>query len=334
MTARRRLAAIVVTAAVCGLLAGCQSGAPSQLDPHGSSAEHINGDWWLMFWLAAGVFVVVGGLLLYGAFRRPSEDEHRGRTGFNEHKFIAVGGVLIPTLILGVLAVDTVRTTRLLDVASRPDEEQVEVVGYQYWWGVSYPKEGVVTANEIHIPVDRPIDVGLTSADVIHTFWVPQLAGKLDMIPGQHNELRFTAHRVGVYRGECSQFCGLQHAHMDFLVFVDTPADFAAWVAHNATSAPTPTDPEQLLGEQVFTREACAGCHTIRGTSAAGIRAPDLTHFGSRTTIGAGTVPNTAGNLGGWISNSQTIKPGDLMPPITLEPGELNALIAYLEGQK
>lgn len=334
MRPARGISLAVGGTAGCLLLAACQSGAPSQLDPHGSSAEHINGDWWLMFWLAAGVFLVVGGLLLYGALRRPSEDEHEDRAGFNEHKFIAVGGVLIPALILAVLAVDTVRTTRLLDVSATQEDEQIEVVGYQYWWGVSYPKEGVVTANEIHVPVDRPIAVGLTSADVIHAFWVPQLAGKLDMIPGQHNVLRFTAHRTGVFRGECSQYCGLQHAHMDFLVFVDSASDFAAWVAHNASPAPTPSDAEQLLGQQVFTREACAGCHTIRGTSAAGIRAPDLTHFGSRTTIGAGTVPNTVGNLGGWISNSQSIKPGDLMPPLTLEPNELNALIAYLEGQK
>jgi cytochrome c oxidase subunit 2 len=325
----RRRAAVAASAAALGLGA-CSRRSPSTLDPHGSAAARINGVWWLMFALAVGVFVVVGGLLLVGSLRRP-----RGSSdGPSDTSWILAGGVVVPTLILLVLAVDTVRTTRALRASAHSGVEHVEVVGHEWWWEVRYPRENVVTANEVHLPVGRPVEIGLTTADVIHSFWVPQLAGKLDTIPGQHNTLRFTANRTGTYRGECLQYCGVQHANMNLVVVVQPAADFATWAAANAQPAPTPSDPLAAEGEQVFTNQPCAGCHAVRGTSAVGTKGPDLTHFGSRLTIGANTEPNTPENLGTWISNSQDIKPGNLMPPIPLSGEELRAVIAYLEGQR
>ena len=338
-TARRVKAALRLARPAAGalVLGACSRRAPSTLDPHGSAAARINGVWWLMFALAVAVFVVVGGLLLVGAFRRPrgeGDPAAAGRDGPSDTTWILAGGVIIPTLILLVLAVDTVRTTRALRAAAHAGVEHIEVVGNDWWWEVRYPREAVLTANEVHIPLGRPIEIGLTTKDVIHSFWVPQLAGKLDTIPGQRNVLRFKATRVGTYRGECLQYCGVQHANMGFLVVVQSPADFATWAADNAQPPPTPSDPLVAEGEQVFTNQPCAGCHTIRGTSATGTRGPDLTHFGSRLAIGANTVPNTAANLGAWVSNSQDVKPGNLMPPIPLSGEELRAVVAYLEGQR
>jgi cytochrome c oxidase subunit 2 len=193
----------------------------------------------------------------------------------------------------------------------------------------------VATANEIHIPVGQTVDIALTSDNVIHSFWVPELAGKLDTIPGQVNHLRLKATRAGVYRGECAEFCGIQHANMNFSVIAQAPADFDLWLSRRTSGAGiAPSSDAAEAGELVFMREACAGCHTIRGTGAVGTVGPDLTDFGSRASIGSGTVPNTADNLARWITDSQTIKPGNLMPPLTLSPSDVNALVTYLEGLK
>ena len=326
-----RLSAVTgASGAAAVLLGACSRRSPSTLDPHGSAAARINGVWWLLFALAVAVFVVVGALMLVGALRRP----RAGGDGPSDMAWIVAGGVVVPTVILLVLAVDTVRTTRALRASARSGVEHIEVVGHEWWWEVRYPHEGVLTADEVHIPVGRPIEVGLTTSDVIHSFWVPQLAQKVDTIPGQRNTLRFTATRAGTYRGECLQYCGVQHTNMNFVVVAQPPADFSTWAADNAQPPPTPTDATAAEGEQVFTNTPCAGCHTIRGTSALGTKGPDLTHFGSRLTIGSDTVPNTPDNLGTWIIDSQSLKPGNLMPPIPLSGEELRAVVAYLEGQK
>jgi cytochrome c oxidase subunit 2 len=188
-----------------------------------------------------------------------------------------------------------------------------------------------VTANEIHVPAGRPVRLRLSSADVIHSFWVPQLMPKTDLIPGQVNETWLTANRPGIYRGQCAEYCGLQHALMAFLVVADGPAAFDRWVALQRAPAAEPAGTLATRGRQVLERTSCATCHTVRGTSARGTAGPDLTHLASRQQLGAGAVPNTPGHLGGWIANSQTIKPGNLMPPQPLTSEELQALIAYLE---
>jgi cytochrome c oxidase subunit 2 len=241
-----------------------------------------------------------------------------------------VGGVIVPTAVLIVLGVVTVAATADL----RRAEEgalRIEVEGYKWWWEARYPDSGLVTANEIHVPVGRPVELELTSADVIHSFWVPQLAGKVDMVPGQRNVLRFRADEPGEYRGQCAEYCGLQHGRMSFLVIADPAAEFDRWVeAHQRP--PEPAGELAARGEEVFVRSSCAGCHAVRGTSAQGQLGPDLSDFGSRRTIGALTVENNRGNLAGWIVDAQSIKPGNLMPPVSVDPAELEALIAYLES--
>jgi cytochrome c oxidase subunit 2 len=216
-----------------------------------------------------------------------------------------------------------------------PGELRVEVVGKRWWWDVRYPDDGVATANEIHIPVGRPVDVTLRSDNVIHSFWVPQLAGKMDTIPGQVNHLHLKATTAGTYRGECAEYCGIQHAHMDFLVIADPPADFARWLTRRRGGAGlTASSDEADRGQVVFNREACAGCHTVRGTPATGTVGPDLSDFGARQWIGSLTVPNTTANLEHWIADPQDVKPGNLMPPTNLSPADLAAIAAYLEGLK
>jgi cytochrome c oxidase subunit 2 len=247
--------------------------------------------------------------------------------------WIVWGGVIVPVVILGVLAATTVEATAELR-RPQPGAVHAEVVGKRWWWAVSYPDQGITTANEIHLAVGRPAEIGLTSTDVIHSFWVPQLAGKVDTIPGQRNVLRFTPTSVGVYRGECAEFCGIQHAHMDLLVIVQTPAEFNAWLARRQLVPSAPDSEAAARGELVFMRESCAGCHTIRGTQATGTVGPDLTDIGARLTLGAATIANSPGNLAGWIANAQSIKPGALMPPMFLNAQDLQDLVTYLEGLK
>ncbi|WP_369722239.1 c-type cytochrome [Bradyrhizobium sp. LLZ17] len=191
-----------------------------------------------------------------------------------------------------------------------------------------------ITANEIRIPVEQPVKVQLESADVIHSFWIPSLTGKMDLITGQQNEIQFTAKTPGVYRGQCAEFCGLQHAHMAFAVIALPQDEFKRWRDHENQSAVSPSDPLAKQGEQLFRARGCALCHAIRGTLAGGQLGPDLTHIGSRTTIAAGTLPLNSATLGAWLADPQHIKPGNLMPQMPLQSDELIAIHHYLEQLK
>jgi cytochrome c oxidase subunit 2 len=235
-------------------------------------------------------------------------------------------------VILLVLAVVTVHTTSAL---RRPSARElaIDVVGKQWWWAVSYPDAGVRTANEIHLPAGQPVDLRLTTTDVIHSFWVPELAGKEDTIPGQVNHLRFTADRPGTYLGRCAEFCGLQHAHMDISVVVETPGDFGRWLARETRVGQAPTSDEAARGAAVFQREACAGCHTIRGTNASGTVGPNLSDVGARRTLGAGVLENTDANLEQWILDAPSLKEGIVMPSFrSLPADDIAALATYLES--
>jgi cytochrome c oxidase subunit 2 len=317
---------VLVVLAACG-----NERSPSVLDPQGSEAKTLAGVWWLMFAMAAVVYAVVAALILVAVLRGRRRDPVTA--GFNDNAFVVIGGLVVPLAILLVIAVATVKTTTETRQAD-PGELRIDVRAHDWWWEVRYPTTGIVTANEIHVPVGQPIAVHLTTRDVIHSFWVPQLAGKLDAVPGQRNVLQFMAERAGVYRGECAEFCGIQHANMNFLVVAESPTRFGQWQQTQTRDADLPTDDEVAMGRLVFEREACAGCHTIRGTSAIGTLGPDLTHVGGRRTIGAATVPNTTANLTSWISDSQSIKPGNKMPPFALSADDLRALVAYLQAQK
>ena len=328
---RRRHGIARLAAATSLLVVGCGSESPSALDPRGPDAERIADVWWLMFGLATVVYVVVAGLIIAAAMRgRRAEGDGRP-SRISDSGFIWIGGVLAPVVILGVLAVVTVSTTNELR-RTQPSALRIEVTGYRWWWDVRYPDQGVVTANEIHIPAGQPVEIGLHTADVIHSFWVPELAGKVDQIPGQRNVIRLQADEPGTYRGFCAEFCGLQHAKMQLLVIADSPADFARWITRRQRPVGGPADEQAALGQVVFNRSTCGACHTVRGTDATGTAGPDLSDFASRNTIGAVSLENNRKNLTEWISDPHESKPGNLMPPTYLPPEEIEALVDYLES--
>jgi cytochrome c oxidase subunit 2 len=213
----------------------------------------------------------------------------------------------------------------------------IKVIGHQFWWEFQYPEFNLTTANEVHQPIGRTANFELTSADVIHSFWIPALGGKRDVVPGRTNYLWWTPdpNTSGVYLGQCAELCGYSHANMRMRGIVQTPEDFAAWVRQQQAPAATPpANTPAAQGAQLFTQKGCAGCHTINGTSAAGKTAPDLTHFGSRLTVAAGIMDNNTANVKRWLADPPTVKPGSLMPNLGLNGAELDALAAYLEFLK
>jgi cytochrome c oxidase subunit 2 len=224
-------------------------------------------------------------------------------------------------------------------VFARPDDAiPIRVVGHQWWWEIEYgaqtPDRLFTTANEVHVPVGKPVTLTLETRDVIHSFWVPSLNGKMDLINNQENTLHFTAERAGMYRGQCAEFCGLQHAHMAALVIAAAAPEYEAWQAKQLEPAATPQTDEQRMGEVVFRARGCALCHTIRGTLAGGRLGPDLTHLASRNSLAAGTLPMTTAALGAWLSDPQHVKPGNYMPAARIDGAELIAVVSYLSNLK
>jgi cytochrome c oxidase subunit 2 len=317
-------------------LAACSDDSPSALDGKGPEARRIAGVSWLMFGMAAVVYVVVAGFIVMAIVRgrRRPDDSAKPAREPKDDTFIWFGGIVAPVVILAVLAVVTIRTTQDLRAVEQ-GELRIQVAAKRWWWDVRYPDAGVATANEIHIPAGRPIDIELTSDNVIHSFWVPELAGKVDTIPGQVNHLRLKADEPGTYRGACAEYCGIQHANMSYLVIADEPAEFDRWLTRRSSTAGlTPGSEQAARGQVVFTRESCAGCHAVRGSQATATIGPDLSNFGERQAIGSLTVPNTPENLSRWITEPEKVKPGNLMPPTALSPDDLAAVVAYLEGLK
>ena len=324
--------ASLILAAV--LLGGCGGDYPqSALHPSSDFADRLDGLFIQIFWWAVGVFVIVEGVLLYTLFRwrdRPG----RGRPEeVHGHILMEIGWTLAPALILVAIAIPTIQTIFVVDrPTDDPDALVIEVVGRQWWWEFRYPELGIVTANEAHIPVGRTIDLRLRSADVLHSFWVPRLGGKRDLVPGRENHLWFTADSVGVFWGQCAEYCGTAHALMSMRMIVDTPEDFDAWATLNAGDAVALPDAQARAGQGVFMSNACVSCHTIRGTAAQGVFGPDLTHFGSRLTVGAGILDNTLENVVLWLDSTQHVKPGNYMPEVTLSDDQLAQLAAYLRA--
>jgi cytochrome c oxidase subunit 2 len=326
--------ALLLVIAGAMLLAACGgSGTPTAISSAGSESKRVAGVWWLAFGVGAAVYLIVAGLVVYGALRRGGAeiDEDRRR---RERLVIVIGGVLVPFLILLFFAAVTVNATAHLRKAAPSNAVQLVVHGERWWWQVQYPALGIDTANEIHVPVGQPVHIELISDNVIHSFWVPQLAGKEDLVPGQPNELTFTVNEPGRYRGECAEYCGVEHARMGFYVIAQPASDFTTWVAQRQQLSTMPTSDKTAAGERVFVREACAGCHTIKGTPATGTIGPDLTDVGQRTTIAAATLANTPENMSRWIRDPQGVKPGNLMPPVHLNDADLSAVVAYLESLK
>ncbi len=312
--------------------------AQSAVDPAGPQAGRIDGLWRVMLYLLSAIYIVVMIILAVAAFRRRERME---TTAINERRYsrIVTGGVLATIAILFVLLVSSFLIGRALNADPDPANALIiEVNAHQWWWDVRYdnpvPSQMVTTANEIHIPVGRPVMFRLNSGDVIHSFWVPNLHGKTDMIPGRTLETWLQADRAGVYRGQCAEFCGHQHAHMAFVIVAEPVEQFQAWYQAQLQSAPPPATESQINGQKLFLSKPCFMCHRIQGTDAGGRVGPDLTHVASRQTIAAGTLENTRDHLTKWILNSQDVKPGNRMPPIPVDNNELNALLDYVQSLK
>lgn len=308
-------------------------GVQSAFAPDGPQAGEIAFLTWIMIGGGAIIFLLVMALAAY-AILAPQEN----RRWLADRRMVMIGGIALPIVVLSALLLYALGASARM-VHSDPDALDIEVVGERWWWRVRYPdaenQPVLVTANEIHIPAGRPVRLRLISADVIHSFWVPRLAGKLDMIPGRANVFQIEADAPGVYRGQCAEYCGGPHALMAFDVVAETPEAFQAWLAGQRKPAAEPIVPFLARGQELFLSSGCGACHAIRGTPANGEIGPDLTHVGSRRSIAAGAFPNNQGTLAGWISDSQHLKPGNLMPSFNVFEGEdLRAIAAYLESLK
>lgn len=334
-----RTAAHTTAFGVALTLAGCARVAPmSMFAPASHIAARVSEFTWVVIIISAIVYLAV----LIGIWMASARGRHRDPTSVDLTKHgssgVVLAGAVIPGIILIGLFVAGLGAMRLFPERAE-HAQHFTVVGHQWWWEIRYDGPDLpaqfATANEIHIPVGQPIRIRLISSDVIHSFWVPRLQGKLDLVPGDTNEIRLLATQPGIYRGQCAEFCGLQHAHMAFIVVAEDSSHFHTWLTAQAQSAPIPSDSLHLTGQRLVTTGTCAFCHTIRGTDAKGKVAPDLTHVGSRLTIAAGTRPNTLGSIEAWITNAQSLKPGTLMPSLTQYNGrELVAMATYLESLK
>lgn len=315
------------------VMQGCSGEYPqSALHPSSDFATRLDDLFRQIFWWAVGVFIIVEGVLLYVVVKfrdRPGREDPEEIHG---HTALEIAWTIAPALILVAIAIPTIQTIFIVDRPPPPEEDAlvVEAIGRQWWWEFRYPDLGIVTANEAHIPVDRTVDVRLRSADVLHSFWVPRLGGKRDLVPGRENQLWFKPDSVGVFWGQCAEYCGTAHALMGFRMVVAEQADFDAWVQAQRAGAVALSQPQARAGEGVFMSNACVGCHAVRGTVAQGVFGPDLTHFGSRLTIGAGILDNNRENLIRWLDSTQHVKPGNLMPEIQLTPEQIEQLAAYL----
>jgi cytochrome c oxidase subunit II len=373
---RRLLSVMPPVIAVGMLAACTGTSRQSVLDPRGERAEAVEGLWLLMLVIGVIVWVAVVVVLAVGVARRrrsgttteardgsaadererPADDGRSHGDGDGDEQrpaddpavtheragarrplwVVAIAGAIVPAVVISVLVVVSAGATRAVDPGRVEGDPLVEVVGHQYWWEVHYPGSGVVTANEVHIPTGERVRVSLTTEDVIHSFWVPTLSGKVDMIPGRANALWLQTDEPGVYWGQCAEFCGTQHAMMRFVVVAHEPAEFAGWLEAQAEPAQALPEPEEdpviARGREVFLSSSCVYCHTIEGTSAQGDVGPDLTHLAGRRSIAAGTLPNERGELAGWILDPQALKPGSGMPGTDIQGDELQALLAYLES--
>jgi cytochrome c oxidase subunit 2 len=311
-------------------LAGC-SGPQSSLEPAGRGAERIADLFW---WMAVGAVIIwlaVIGLALY-CIRVPPETHSR-----RQANFLIVGcGAVVPTVVLTMLLIYGLAPIPTLVAPAPEGSLTIAISGEQWWWRVHYllpGSEPVVLANEIHLPVGEPVEFRLESPDVIHSFWIPSLGGKMDMIPGRVTRLTLLPTKTGVFRGACAEYCGTSHALMNFTVVVQEKEEFNRWFERQAEPAQPPMEPLSLHGRELFLANGCGACHTIRGTLADGVVGPDLTHVGDRLSLGAGTLANEPDDFRRWIAHTEDVKPGVLMPAFgMLSQEELHALASYLES--
>ena len=303
----------------------------------GPAVERIGELFWAMTTLGAAVFLLFCLALAFALVhkRRPvgPPTPERDRRGA---RAIVLLGAVVPALILVPLFIWTISAIHALDPRSEEPHLVVDVVGKQWWWEIRYrdsvPGKVFTTANELHVPVGRRVELRLASTDVIHSFWVPELQGKTDLIPGRENVTWIQADRPGVYDGRCAEYCGIQHATMGLLVVAQPEAEYEAWAVRQRRSAAAPRDSLAERGRDAFLGSACALCHTVRGTAAGGNAGPDLTHVASRRTLASGLLPNSPGHLGGWIANPQALKPGSRMPRVQMSAEQFSLIHRYLQS--
>jgi cytochrome c oxidase subunit 2 len=308
------------------------------LEAAGVQAARVESLWWLMFWILTVVFVAVMVAVVVAVVRgRRADQQDESRISAQGERTLArwVGGAVALTVaLIGVMFGASLLTDRALARLPLEDALHIEVTGYQWWWEARYddptPSNLFTTANELHVPVGRPVIMTLRASDVIHSLWIPNLAGKKDLIPGRTATLALRADAPGVYRAQCAEFCGWQHANMALLVIAESPDDFRKWVDAQRTPAPEPADDKQKRGRQIVEQGTCGLCHAIKGTTANATRGPDLTHVASRRTLAAGVLPNTPEHRAAWVGNAQAIKPGVNMPPQPLSQADFDAVLAYL----
>jgi cytochrome c oxidase subunit II len=305
----------------------------SVLDAAGAQAGRIETLWWLMFWVTSAVTLLVFVALGWAVVRA----RRAAAAGTDDRLLLRsiTGATVATVVILFGLLIGTIVTSRAIAGEYDPAALQIDVTAHQWWWNVEYqhpdPSQRVRTANEIHIPVGRTVGIKLLASDVIHSFWVPALHGKLDAIPGHESTLWLRADRAGSYRGQCAEYCGAQHAHMAFVVIAEPPDVFERWIQAQRTTAAQPQTEQEQRGLYLVQRSACVMCHTIRGTAAGGRMGPDLTHIASRGTILAATAERTPDNLHRLIRDPQQFKPGTRMPPLNFSDDDRAAIVAYLE---
>jgi cytochrome c oxidase subunit II len=316
---------------------GQSQGGQSTLHAESDQSRKILHLWWGM--LAAAGVVFAGALVLLAiAWRRRNRE---GLPVVGQDAGVSTGlvvafGIVIPVTCLVILFF--IANIGVVNATSAPKPGQtkmnITVVGHQWWWEVRYPGSQAVTANELHIPAQTAVNVTLRSVDVIHSFWVPELNKKVDMLPGHPNNIELYADHPGVYRGQCAEFCGLQHANMAMAVYADPPAKFKAWLANMSRPLAPPAAGDAKAGEGVFMTQQCESCHTIRGTAARGTIGPDLTHLATRRTIAALTIPNDRAHLTQWVADPQKVKPGNKMPGLNLNGQQLRQVVSFLQGLK
>jgi cytochrome c oxidase subunit II len=344
-TLARRSAMNVLCRVLSALLLAAVAGAPRAFAygtntnifaPVGTPSRAIYNLSLFVLAITAAIFVAVGSLIIYAAARyrrRPGDDDTEPPQIFGSNQ-IELSWTIIPVLIVVVLFLATARMIFAIQDAPKPPSAlDITAIGHQFWWEYRYPKLHITTANELHIPVSdarvpRPTYMQLTSADVIHEFWVPRIAGKVDLVPNRINEIWMDSHIPGLYVGQCGQYCGTQHAKMLLRVYVDTPEQFAAWVQQQ--QQPGVQDPTVAAGRHEFESQACMNCHAIAGTAAHGQFGPDLTHLASRQTLASGAAANTPQNLENWIQDPDSIKPGSLMPAMHLTSEQVHSITSYL----
>ena len=323
-------------------LVACNEAAPqSTFDAKGPVARDQLNLFLLVLWVAVVVFVLVEGALIYTLvrFRRRASDALPKEVHGNTR--LEIAWTIVPALLLAVLAVPTIITQFRVSKDPGPDALTVQVTGHQWWWQFDYPEIGVVTANEMHVPVGQDVRVLLKSQDVIHSFWIPKLAGKVDVIPNRNNQLWFRADEEGVYLGQCAELCGIAHGWMRFQVIAQSQEEFQQWVYDQKTPALTPLTPEAQQGAKLFLSKGCVACHTISGTIAMGLRGPNLTHLASRSTLAAGIMGNSPEDLREWLTDPEAVKPGNVMareaavytgviPSLTAK--EIDELVSYLSS--